>query len=97
MEIRITYKHVSMSNDEGPNRLVINSPEAFYNLKYKYNTQHDYTYVEIFIHFDHNDSVCMRRMVPAHRFGKSIMNLIKQAIADYHLQELGNSEVNNEY
>ena len=88
MEIVITYKHISMDNDDRPNELIINSPEEFYNLKYRYNTQHNYTYVEIFIRFNNNDNVCIHRMVPAHRFGKSIMNLIKQAIADYHLQDL---------
>ncbi len=92
MEINITYKHISMSDDSEPNRLTINSPEKFYDLKYRYNTQHDYTYVEIFIRFNYNDSICRRRVVPAHRFGKSIMNLIKQAIADYHLQNFDNEE-----
>lgn len=90
MEIQITYKHISMSNDDEQNRLIINSPEKFYDLKYRSNTRYAYTYVEIFIRFNNIDSTCIYRMVPAHRFGKSIMNLIKQAIANYHLQDLDN-------
>lgn len=89
MEISIIYKHISMNNDDEPNRLIINSPEKFYDLKYRSNIQHDYTYVEVLIRFNNNDGVCRRRMVPAHRFGKSIMNLIRQMIADYHLSDLG--------
>ena len=88
MEISIIYKHISMNNDDEPNRLIINSPEKFYDLKYRSNTRYDYTYVEILIRFNNNDGVCRHRVVPAHRFGKSIMNLIKQEIADYHLQDL---------
>ena len=90
MEIRITYKHISMGNDDEPNRLIINSPEKFYDLKYRSNTRYNYTYVEIFIQFNSVDSIDICRVVPAHRFGKSIMNLIKQAIANYHLQDLDN-------
>lgn len=90
MEIRITYKHISMSNDDEPIQLIIDSPEKFYGLKYMYTTQHKYTYVEIFVYFNDDDNICLRRVVPAHRFGKSIMNLIKQTTADYHLQNLGN-------
>lgn len=89
MEISIIYKHISMGNDDEPNRLIINSPEKFYDLKYRHNTQYDYTYVEVLIRFNNNDGVCIRRVVPAHRFGKSLMNLIRQTIADYHLQDLG--------
>lgn len=89
MEISIIYKHISMGNDDEPNRLIINSPEKFYDLKYRCNTQHDYTYVEVLIRFNNNDGVCRRRVVPAYRFGKSIMNIIKQMIADYHLSDLG--------
>lgn len=90
MEIQITYKHISMSIDDEPNRLIINSPEKFYDLKYRSNTRYEYTYVEIFIQFNNIDSTCVYRVVPAHRFGKSIMNLIKQTIANYHLQDLDN-------
>lgn len=96
MKFIIYYKHISMGNDDEPIELIIDSAEKFYNLKYKYNTQYTYTYVEIFAYFD-DDNIRLRRVVPAHRFGKSIMNLIKQAIADYHLQDLDNTEMNNEY
>ena len=44
MEIQITYKHISMSNDDEQNRLIINSPEKFYDLKYRSNTRYAYTY-----------------------------------------------------
>ncbi len=88
MEIVIIYKHISMGNDDEPNRLIINSPKEFYDLKYRYNMQYNYTYVEIFVYFNNIDNICRRRVVPAHRFGKSIMNLIKQMIADYHLSDL---------
>lgn len=44
MEIQITYKHISMSNDDEPNRLIINSPEKFYDLKYRSNTRYAYSF-----------------------------------------------------
>lgn len=97
MKFIIYYKHISMGNDDEPIELIIDSTEKFYNLKYRYNTQYVYTYVEIFAYFNDIDNIRLRRVVPAHRFGKSIMNLIKQAIADYHLQDLDNTEVNNGY
>lgn len=98
MKFIIYHKHISMGNDDEPIELIIDSTEKFYNLKQMYNTQYIYTYVEIFAYFDDdNIRLRLRRVVPAHRFGKSIMNLIKQAIADYHLQELNNTEVNNGY
>lgn len=97
MKFIIYYKHISMGNDDEPIELIIDSTEKFYNLKYRYNTQYAYTYVEIFAYFNDIDNIRLRRVVPAHRFGKSIMNLIKQAIADYHLQDLDNTEVNNGY
>lgn len=90
MKIEVIYKHVSMSNDNEPNRLIIDSLSTFYQLKYMATMNYQYTYVTIYIVFNNDDSMEMRRVVPAHRFGKSIMNLIRQEIANYHLQDLEN-------